>query len=172
MASCVDAGPGSRLHAAIASSNSWALSHWRRSTHRSRNKAMWAGGPPKPMVPMRPHCAAMVNSDTRALASDGLVIVQAGGSASAGLEQFHDVAGRILEEDLLAAGSFDNVVAERRTCRAESCDFGVEVVDDEVDAIPPAGFGFGAVGHWPPGGAGWSSEEESEVAAFDVGERW
>src|SRR5436190_2260772 len=174
MASCVDAGPGSRLHAAIASSKSCALSHRRRSMHRSRNKAMWAGGPPKPVMPMRPHCARTVHSDGRAALSRApgpLVIVRWAASACRRLEQLYDVARWILEEDLLAARPFDNVVAERRPRRAESCDFGAEVVDDEVDAIPASGLGLGAVGHWPTRGAGRSREQESEVAAFDVGER-
>ena len=39
IASCVDAGPGSRLHAAIASSNSPSVSHARRSTQSSRSSA-------------------------------------------------------------------------------------------------------------------------------------
>ena len=48
MASCVEAGPGRRFVAAIASSNSAGLSQERRSTQSSRRRAMWAGGPPKP----------------------------------------------------------------------------------------------------------------------------
>src|SRR5581483_6835752 len=47
IASWVDAGPGSRLQAAIASSNSVAQSQPRRVTTRSLISAMWAGGPPK-----------------------------------------------------------------------------------------------------------------------------
>jgi len=49
----------------MASSNSRALSHFRRSTHRSRSSLMCAGGPPKPMQPMRPHSRRMVARDTR-----------------------------------------------------------------------------------------------------------
>jgi hypothetical protein len=55
IASWVDAGPGSRLHAAIASSNSSASSHPWRSTHSRRSSAMCAGGPPNPVTPIRPH---------------------------------------------------------------------------------------------------------------------
>ncbi len=58
MASCVDAGPGSRLVAAIASSNSAADSQRLRSTHSSRSSAICAGGPPKPKHPIRPHSRA------------------------------------------------------------------------------------------------------------------
>src|SRR5262249_52134411 len=58
IASCVEAGPGNRLQAATASSNSCAVSQPSRSTHSSRSRAMCAGGPPKPVEPMRPHCTA------------------------------------------------------------------------------------------------------------------
>ena len=64
MASCVEAGPGSRLVAEMPSSNSWALSHRRSSTQSFRNSAMWAGGPPNPMTPMRLHSRTMVESGT------------------------------------------------------------------------------------------------------------
>jgi len=55
IASSVEAGPGSRLHAAIASSNSAASSHPRLSTHSRRSSAMCAGGPPNPVTPILPH---------------------------------------------------------------------------------------------------------------------
>ncbi len=55
IASSVDAGPGSRLQVAIASSNSAASSQPSRSTHSRRKSAMWAGGPPNPVTPIRPH---------------------------------------------------------------------------------------------------------------------
>jgi hypothetical protein len=58
--SWVDAGPGSRLHAAIASSNSTAAIHRLRSTQSSRSSLMWVGGPPKPMQPIRPHSRSTV----------------------------------------------------------------------------------------------------------------
>ena len=60
IASWVDAGPGSRLQAARASSNSAGASHLRRSTHSARNSEMCAGGPPKPMHPIRPHSRSTV----------------------------------------------------------------------------------------------------------------
>ena len=66
IASWVEAGPGSRLQAAIASSNSRASSHFFRSTHSSRSSLMWVGGPPNPMQPIRPHSRSTVASDTRA----------------------------------------------------------------------------------------------------------
>jgi hypothetical protein len=64
IASSVDAGPGSRLHAAIASSNSAASSHSRWSTHSLRSSAMCAGGPPNPVTPIRPHSRRTVPRPT------------------------------------------------------------------------------------------------------------
>ena len=58
-------GPGSRLVAAIACSNSSSVSHSRRSTHSSRSSAMCTGGPPKPVTPMRPHSRAISRSAGR-----------------------------------------------------------------------------------------------------------
>ena len=65
IASSVEAGPGSRLHAAMASSNSSASSHCLRSTHSCRSSAMCAGGPPKPMHPIRPHSRTTVPRPAR-----------------------------------------------------------------------------------------------------------
>src|SRR4051812_4717479 len=126
IASCVEAGPGSRVVAAIASSNSRSLSHARRWTHSLRRSAMCAGGPPKPIQPMRPHSRATTRSGT--------------GSATRGLgpgrlKELDRVAGRILEQDLLAARSGHDVVAERHARGAQAFDLGSDVVDDEVDAV-------------------------------------
>ena len=65
MASSVEAGPGSRLHAAMASSNSCASTHRLRSTHSCRSSAMCAGGPPKPTHPIRPHSRTTVPRPAR-----------------------------------------------------------------------------------------------------------
>ena len=59
----VDAGPGSMLVAAIARSNSSSRIHPRRSTQSPRSSEMWAGGPPKPMHPIRPHSMATSRSE-------------------------------------------------------------------------------------------------------------
>jgi hypothetical protein len=61
----VEAGPGSSLHAATASSNSAASSQPSQSTQRSRSILMWMGGPPNPVQPMRPHCRRTVTTDRR-----------------------------------------------------------------------------------------------------------
>ena len=68
-------------------------------------------------------------------------------SAARGLKYFDYVPGGVLEQDLFAARADDDVVAECRPGIAESGDFGLDVVDKEVDAVPAAGFGFTSVGH-------------------------
>src|SRR5215472_3548810 len=84
IASSVEAGPGSRLQAAIASSNSCAEIQPRRSTHSCRSSAMCAGGPPNPMQPMRLHSRAIVSSETSGRAGAGDPALGGGGGASAG----------------------------------------------------------------------------------------
>jgi hypothetical protein len=51
-----------------------------------------------------------------------------------------------LEQDLLAAGALEDVVAEPCTGVAESGHFGIDVLDDEVDAVPAAGPGLAPSG--------------------------
>jgi hypothetical protein len=46
------------------------------------------------------------------------------------LKQLDDVAGRVLEQNLLAAWSFEDVVAKRSTRGEEAGDFGIDVGDD------------------------------------------
>ncbi len=65
IASWVDAGPGSKFVAAMPSSNSSAVSQDRRCTQSWRSRAMWAGGPPNPMQPIRPHSRAITRRGTR-----------------------------------------------------------------------------------------------------------
>ena len=67
----VEPGPGSRLVAAIASSNCSALSQPRRVTQRSRKRATCAGGPPKPIAPIRPHSFTTSASFGAAGATEG-----------------------------------------------------------------------------------------------------
>src|SRR5437763_76209 len=53
-----------------------------------------------------------------------------------GLEQLDRVAGGVLEQDLLPAGTGHDVVAEVHARVAESLDLGSDVIDNEVDAVP------------------------------------
>src|SRR5262249_44133505 len=87
-----------------------------------------------------------------------------------GLEELDDVAGGVLEQYLLAAGSFEDVVAEPSTGAAETGHLGIDVVDDEVDAVPAARPRLGAIRHRPRRGASRSAEQQPQVPAGDVGE--
>jgi hypothetical protein len=86
------------------------------------------------------------------------------------LEQLDDVAGGVLEQDLLAAGPGEDLVPERHTRGPEAVDLGRDVVDDQVDAVPHAGAGGGAVEHRLTGRAARAAEEEPQVAPHGVGE--
>src|SRR5262245_26109333 len=52
------------------------------------------------------------------------------------LEQLDEVAGGVAGEDLGSAGPGHDLVAESNSLRGEAGDFAIEVVDDEVDAVP------------------------------------
>lgn len=82
-----------------------------------------------------------------------------------GLEEFHDVAGGVLQQDLLAAGAFQDGVAEGHAGGAEAGGLGFNVRHDEVDAVPAAGAGLGAIRHGLGGGTGGAVEGQAEVAA-------
>src|SRR5262245_44533893 len=86
------------------------------------------------------------------------------------LEELDDVAGGVQEQDLPAAGSLDDVVAEPCTGVAEAGHLGIDVVDDQMDAVPAAGSWLGAIRHRPPCGAARSAEQQPQAAAGDVGE--
>ena len=90
MQSWVDAGPGSRLQVAIASSNRLACIQPRRSTTSSRSSAMWAGGPPNPSTPIRPHSRATVSKD----GGSGLEPAAATGAHSAASPRSYLSGGR------------------------------------------------------------------------------
>ena len=70
-----------------------------------------------------------------------------------GLEQLDRVAVRVVEEDLLAAGPADDVVAERGAGVAEAVDERVEVVDLDDEPVPAAGLGR------PPSGIGRAADD-------------
>src|SRR5438093_4689225 len=90
---------------------------------------------------------------------------------SSRLEEFDEIAGRVLGEDLSTPGPGDDVIAEAYTFRFESSDLAVEFAGDEMDAIPPSGLRPGAVRHRTSRGALRPAQKEAEVPAHDVGER-
>ncbi len=64
-------------------------------------------------------------------------------AASGGrLEDLDRVAGGVVDEYLSTSGSADYVVAEIGAGDAEALDLGVDVVDDEMDAVPASWFGL------------------------------
>src|SRR5687768_5186792 len=63
------------------------------------------------------------------------------------LEQLDEVSGRVLQQGLLPTPPADHVAAERRAALPEPGDHGVEIVDLDLEPVPPARFGHRAVGH-------------------------
>ena len=85
--------------------------------------------------------------------------------------QLDQVAGRILEEDLLDLDAGDDVVARAGPSVAQLLDAGVEVGDLQGEAVPPAGFLLGPIRH---GGAtataAGDAEQHPKVAPVQHGE--
>src|SRR3954467_4715214 len=88
-----------------------------------------------------------------------------------GLEQLDKVPRWIADQPLRAAGARDDVVAERHALGAQPGDLGPEVVDDEMDAVPTARPGLGAVGHRAAGRALRATQQQTQIAALHIGER-
>src|SRR5262249_56732421 len=78
--------------------------------------------------------------------------------------------GRILDEDLGPARPSDDVVPELHPGGPEPLNLRLDVVHDELEAVPPARHRKATVGHGPAGRAGAGAEEEPEVAAGHVRE--
>ncbi len=78
IASWVEAGPGSSDVAAMPSSNSASDSQEFCWTQSRRSSAMWAGGPPKPVTPIRLHSRAMTARPTCGVFAAGAVVLGAG----------------------------------------------------------------------------------------------
>src|SRR6476659_8729078 len=128
--------------------------------------AAWAAGAqalntPAPIIDPTPTVTASIRPSRRCSCTS-----TAARSAVGGLEELDDVAGRVLEEDLLAARSHDDVVAERGARGSQPLDLGADVVDDEVDPVPSSGPGSRAIGHRPAGGALGAGQKQTQIAAF------
>jgi hypothetical protein len=64
------------------------------------------------------------------------------------------IAGRVIEQDLLAADAGDDVVAKVSSFLAECRDGGGKVGDFNAEVVPSSGVGRRAVGKaWPPPGS-------------------
>jgi hypothetical protein len=65
-----------------------------------------------------------------------------------GLEQFHRIAGRVLEQDLPATRSGDDVVSKLDTGSPQGFDIAVKVAASHNDPIPAPRLRSAAIGHW------------------------
>ena len=84
------------------------------------------------------------------------------------ITQLDEIAGRIDQQNLGAAGPGHDLVAELNTAATQPLDLGGEVVDDEMDAVPAARPRGLAIGHRSPGGALGPAEQETQRAELDV----
>lgn len=70
-----------------------------------------------------------------------------------GLEQLDRVAGRVFDQDLLAANPGHDLVAEMRSGAAQPLHQRIQVIDLQREAVPAAGLLLGAVRHRLPAAA-------------------
>src|SRR4051812_22713975 len=98
----------------------------------------------------------------------GLGAPRAGGPVG-GLEQFDQIAVGVGEQDLAPTRAGDQVAAERQARVAEPGDLGVEVVDDEVDAVVAGGGGI--VGGGAGTGTGGAGQQQPQRPTDPVGGR-
>src|SRR5882757_10856742 len=84
-----------------------------------------------------------------------------------GLKQLDQVAVWVGEQDLTPAGAGDQVAAERQVRAAEPGDLGIQVFDDEVDAV--AARSGGVIRGGAGAGAGRSGQQQPERTTDNVG---
>jgi hypothetical protein len=92
--------------------------------------------------------------------------------SAGGLKKLNQVARRIDQKDLPSPRSGHNVISEAHTGYPQPRDLAVNVINDEVNAIPAARLWLLAIRHRPPSGAGGTAEQQSEGAAPDIREGW
>jgi Cupin domain len=83
-------------------------------------------------------------------------------SAASWLKQLNEVAGRVFQQDLRAAGTGYDVVAELHFSRTQPRDLGGKIIDNQVNAIPAPWSGAGAISHRSPGRTCRPAEQEPE----------
>ena len=91
-------------------------------------------------------------------------------AALARLEELDRIPGGVLDEDLGATRTSDDVVAEPQSRRPKAIHVRREVLDDQLNAVPAARLGLTPIGHGPAGRAGSAAEQEPQVATSDIGE--
>lgn len=62
-------------------------------------------------------------------------------AGSGRLEQLHQIAGRVADQYLLAAGAFDDVIAEGDASGAQAGGHGGQIIGQQDKAVPAAGGG-------------------------------
>src|SRR5690349_3520656 len=121
---------------------------------------------PKALV-KRSTCASRSGTVNAMWSIPGVIMSTDGGR----LEQLDEVARRVEGEHLSAARTCHDVVAEADAFVGESGDFAVDVVHDEVDAVPPSWARSFSVGHRSAGRALRTRQQQAQVAASHVCER-
>src|SRR5262249_46964472 len=80
-----------------------------------------------------------------------------------GLEQFDRIAGGVVENDLRAARTGDDVVAELESGVTEALDFSGEILHLNMNTVPAAGYRFATIAHGPASGASLSAEQKTHA---------
>src|SRR5262249_4154978 len=92
-------------------------------------------------------------------------------SPATGLEEFDRVSGRIVEQNLRAAGAGHDFISKPYASGAQPFNLSDDAVDDEMDSVPPAGSGSPAVGHRSSRRARRPAQQQPQVTACDLSER-
>src|SRR5438132_2326740 len=79
------------------------------------------------------------------------------------LKQLHNVAGRVLDENLRASRAPHDLVSERGSGILESLNTRLDIIDFDHEPIPAARFRLRPVRHRPAGGAARSGQPKREV---------
>ena len=82
-------------------------------------------------------CHAHPNAERHGSSSESRAACAAD-TMSARLEELDDVARWVLDQDLRAAGTLNDFVAEFHARGAQSSDLARDVIDDELESVPAA----------------------------------
>src|SRR5262249_42674093 len=88
-----------------------------------------------------------------------------------GLEQLDQVARWVLDQDLPAAGSRDDVVAELDAFGLQPGDLCIQVRVDEMDAVPASGPGLSTIWHGAACRTLGAAEQQAQISPDDGRER-
>src|SRR5689334_6794232 len=142
----------------------------RRSSFAAAMAAFWPPGPEPITSTSKSYTRSSVTTSGRLLNPQGPVgsgRPRQPGLGPGRLEQLHRVAGRVLQQDLLAAHAGDDLVAETGTVLPQLRHRGRQIGDLDREAVPAAGLGQAAVRHGlaAAGTAARSAEHQPQIAA-------